>query len=97
MISSIIGLLLSGQLSSEYGRIGILVNHQTHGIIKVYRVSPAQEAGIQRGDTILECDGVKGHDIVDGSAGSFAYITIKRNDQILKFIVKRVPSNEVHN
>jgi hypothetical protein len=66
----LVALVLTGSVSNCYGRIGIKISHEG-GIGKVYRISPAARAGLQRGDIVRETDGVKGskHIAGEGLAG----------------------------
>lgn len=91
-----ITLVLSGSISNEYGRIGLLVSHNG-SIGKVYRHSPAFDAGLQRGDQILECDGICGTEVVDGIAGTIARITVrKKNGEVVILNITRVTRQEVY-
>lgn len=96
MINLLLTLVLSGQISNVYGRIGVTVNHVSHIITNVYKISPAKAAGLEKGDEILSSDGVKGITSVDGAAFTTAHLTIKKKDgNIIQVEITRVPRSEV--
>jgi C-terminal processing protease CtpA/Prc len=92
-----INLTLSGSVSNTYGRIGVRAAREGGGISKVYKVSPASDAGLVVGDVIVSCDGVKGIEKVDGDAGQFAHLTVEHKDgSVVILDIKRVPVEEIH-
>lgn len=94
MIDWLVWLMLQGNVSNEYGRIGVRVS-SSGGVSKVYEHSPAKDAGIRRGDVILEADGVKGTKHIDGLAGTSAKLKVKRGSFIFEVEVPRVPRSAV--
>jgi carboxyl-terminal processing protease len=89
------------QLSGEYEGIGVWVD-QPDGrltIISPMRGSPAEEAGLQPGDVVLEVDGVSIEDMpmddavrrVRGPEGTSVNLTIEREgeDDLLEITVER--------
>jgi carboxyl-terminal processing protease len=89
------------QLSGEYEGIGVWVD-QPDGrltIISPMRGSPAEEAGLQPGDVVLEVDGVSTEDMpmeeavrrVRGPEGTSVALTIEREgeDELLEITVER--------
>lgn len=92
----IASLTLNGYISNSHGLIGIQVARDG-GIIKVWKISPAHEAGLVKGDTVLYANGVKGIDEIDGDSGSVVHLLLKHKDGIVfsKDIV-RVPREQIH-
>jgi S1-C subfamily serine protease len=84
---------LEGYIANKtiHGRIGILCGIIGHKIIHVYRGSPAQLAGLRKGDIITT---VNDKDIT-GPAGTFVTFYVRRGDQTLKFSVLRVRNADI--
>jgi C-terminal processing protease CtpA/Prc len=96
MLKFLVALTLVGSVSNTYGRIGIKVSSDG-GIGKVYKISPAARAGLQRGDIILEADGHKGTKYIDGIAGTEATLKVfRKNRGLFRVVVPRVSKREVH-
>jgi C-terminal processing protease CtpA/Prc len=101
--------LLYGHISSGWGRVGIQVEYSSTTyctITKVFNISPANEAGLIKGDKIIAVDDIpfrlKNPDCeIKGEISSVVKITIERgrgsDKKILSFLMMRVPENEVHN
>lgn len=96
LLTLLFSLVLNGSISSQYGRIGVRVSSTTGGISQVLRVSPAADAGLRKGDVIIEADGVKGHKFTDGMAGTIVHIKVRRGAEVLEFDIPRVPRESVH-
>lgn len=73
------------------GRIGVRVNHAGR-VHKVHANSPAEAAGIQKGDVITSVDGLRKNVVgkIHGIPGTIANLTIRRNGEELAFSVPRV-------
>lgn len=95
MIKLALVLLLVGEISNEYGRTGIMINSGGR-IGKVFNHSPAHDAGLLRGDVVLEADGHKGIKYIDGIANTTATLKVKRGGEVIVFNVFRVPKREVY-
>jgi C-terminal processing protease CtpA/Prc len=93
----IASVLLFGSASNVPGRIGITCNHgwslfsKKYHISHVYKDSPAEKAGLLKGDLIIAVDDV---DIL-GSAGTFVNLTIQRGEKTFKVIIKRCPYTDI--
>jgi C-terminal processing protease CtpA/Prc len=97
---------MQGGITHDYGRIGVTVSRSSHEIIRVYPGSPAAEAGLEKGDIILESDWVEGTKFVDGIAGTKAHLKIRRPIHILdmeddfnlelEFDIERVPPKQIY-
>jgi C-terminal processing protease CtpA/Prc len=96
----LLALLLTGsvQTSDSPGRIGIRWHPgKGHKIEKVCPHSPAEIAGLQVNDRILNCttgDGVS-HTHVNGPAYSEIDLTIQRGEQVLHFTIVRIPAGDI--
>ena len=90
----IVSILLYGQIhyANVKGRIGILYNPGGHSIIRVYCNTPASRAGLKAKDKVLHYDS----DDIKGEAGTYVTLTIKRGNEILTFIIERVPEAEIN-
>ena len=85
--------------SGEYAGIGISITLSDDGYPTVYKVfdgTPAQEAGIQVNDIIIEAGGVSDFETLDdvvavvrGEAGTTVDITILRGDEEISLTVER--------
>lgn len=97
ILQFVTALTLDGSVSNQYGRIGIMVAKNGY-IGKVYKKSPAAEAGLQKGDIVIAADGYPGTDYIDGTAGQDVQVTVKKksNGRICIFIITRVPKREIH-
>ncbi len=73
------------------GRIGVRINHYGR-VHKVHANSPAETAGIQKGDVITSVNGLrKGFvGIIHGIPGTVANLTVRRDGEELAFSVIRV-------
>lgn len=73
------------------GRIGVRVNHSGR-VHKVHPDSPAELAGIQKGDVITSVDGKRSSVVgrIHGQPGTVANLTVRRNGDELSFAVPRV-------
>jgi predicted metalloprotease with PDZ domain len=97
----ICGLLLTGGISNQYGRIGVRMS-STGTISHVYDHSPARDAGLQEQDRIIEADGHRGGIFstvgywVDGDAGTKVHLKVKRGSFVFEVDVLRVVPSMVH-
>lgn len=89
---------LEGSVSNAYGRVGVRIALDG-GISHVYSHSPAFGVLFQ-GQKVVAADGVKGHDHVDGMAGTTAALDVEYLDCGKKVVVRkyivRVPKEEVY-
>ncbi len=92
---TVLALILYGYISNNYGRIGVRMNGYGN-INHVYKFSPANEAGLQVDDKIIECDGVKGDILVTGIEGTTAHLVILRGKTRLKVDIVRARQEVVH-
>lgn len=69
------------------GRIGILYDPVHHRIVKVYKGTPAWEAGLRVGDIVRH---VNDKDIT-GPSYTFVNLTIKRGENIFTVEIERIP------
>lgn len=94
MFSLLLSLWLYGYISNIQGMIGIVWNPVDHGIIRVYKNSPAEEMGILPGDIVLKIDGSWDGEI-EGTPGTKVNLTIKRGDVIVPNVwVRRADPRE---
>ena len=88
------------QMTNSYVGVGMTVQVNEEGYVTILRVeegSPAKEAGILAGDTLIAVDGadILGWDInetknkVRGEAGTFVSLTLQREDRTLVLDVER--------
>ena len=85
--------------SGEYAGIGISITMNDDGYPVVYKVfegTPAEEAGLQVNDIIIEAGGVTGFESLDdvvavvrGDEGTTVDITVLRDDEEIEFTVER--------
>ena len=73
------------------GRIGVRINHYGR-VHKVHAHSPAEVAGIQKGDVITSVDGLRKGFVgkIHGIPGTVANLTLRRAGEELSFSVPRV-------
>ncbi|CAN5649186.1 hypothetical protein BH10CYA1_BH10CYA1_14710 [soil metagenome] len=73
------------------GRIGVRINHSGR-VHKVHPQSPAEIAGIQKGDVITSVNGLRKGFVgkIHGRPGTFANLTVRRAGEELSFSVPRV-------
>ena len=95
-------------MSGKFGGIGILLEYnnqdQTVLINNVYENSPAEEAGIKRGDYIYAVDGYKVSEVgienavnrIRGQIGTSVEITVKRGDELITMSVMRAEVEEIN-
>lgn len=89
-----IALSLSGYASNSYGRVGLRLGPDG-GIHHVYQTSLAKGL-LYEGDRVIEADGFKGHEHVDGTAFSYVEIKIKRLGETKTFTIQRLPKEQIH-
>jgi C-terminal processing protease CtpA/Prc len=91
---SLVVAMYYGNVSTGHGakgRIGIKYNPVNHRIVHVYANTPAAEAGLRTGDTVLH---VNAADII-GPAYTWINITVKRGDKIFTIEIERIPCEMV--
>lgn len=91
IIASIVAITYYGHVENKhgkYGRIGILFDPGGHRIVEVYRDSPADKAGLHRGDIVVF---VNDKDIT-GPAYTLINLTVRRGRDIFTVIIERVPA-----
>lgn len=73
------------------GRIGVRINHYGR-VHKVHANSPAETAGIQKGDVITSVNGLRKGFVgkIHGTPGTVANLTVRRAGEELAFSVIRV-------
>ncbi|MBS1956488.1 MAG: PDZ domain-containing protein [Cyanobacteria bacterium SZAS-4] len=84
-------LVGSVQYRDAEGRIGVRINHYGR-VHKVHAHSPAEIAGIQKGDVITSVDGLRKGFVgkIHGTPGTVAHLTLRRAGEELSFSVPRV-------
>lgn len=75
----------------KWGRIGVLYNPGDQNIVEVYRQSPADLAGLKRGDIVIY---VNDTDIA-GPSYTNVNLTIRRDKEIFTVIIERIPASEI--
>ncbi|HEY9733536.1 MAG TPA: PDZ domain-containing protein [Drouetiella sp.] len=91
-------MLVGGiQYHDVEGRIGVRVNHSGR-VHRVHPSSPAEIAGIQKGDVITSVDGDRKRVVgkIHGMPGTIANLTVRRNGEELSFAVPRVEVFKIH-
>jgi len=96
MLEVVIGLILQGYTSNNYGRIGITVPHHGNTITKVYTHSPAYEIGLEKGDKIISADGEPGTKLITGTAGTVVTLKVLHKDREYVYYIPRVIDKEVY-
>jgi C-terminal processing protease CtpA/Prc len=90
-------MLVGGvQYRDVEGRIGVRINHAGR-VHKVHPNSPAETAGIQKGDVITSVNGLRKNFVgkIHGTPGTFANLTIRRGGEELSFSVPRVEAFQI--
>lgn len=91
---------LHGNVSraKSLGVIGITVSFGGKGIVNVHPNTPAEKAGLKKGDKILKVEDAEGRHDIDGKPYTEVSLTIKRGD-LAPFIVivQRLPHQKVEN
>ncbi len=85
-------MLVGGiQYRDVEGRIGVRINHYGR-VHKVHAHSPAEIAGIQKGDVITSVNGLRKGFVgkIHGIPGTVANLTLRRDGEELSFSVTRV-------
>lgn len=98
MLNFILGVVLAGQVSSDLqytspveGRIGVKIDHASGKIGSVYKVSPAQDAGILKNDKVILVDNLeKNCDNISGEPGTVVNIKLLRKGKELEFNIVRI-------
>jgi|688.fasta_scaffold436130_2 S1-C subfamily serine protease len=91
-------MLVGGiQYHDVEGRIGVRVNHSGR-VHRVHPNSPAETAGIQKGDVITSVDGDRKSVVgrIHGMPGTIANLIVRRNGEELSFAVPRVEVFKIH-
>lgn len=91
-------MLVGGvQYRDVEGRVGVRINHCGR-VHKVHANSPAERAGILKGDVITSCDGMRKHFVgkIHGIPGTVAHLTVRRNGEEVAFDVPRVEVFQVN-
>ena len=87
---------LHGYISNTHGRIGIYWGCFSHKIHKVYRHSPAAQAGLLPGDEITAVDGHSPEQgDIAGDAGSEVILNIKRGNSSFRVAILRIPDGMI--
>lgn len=81
--------------SVEEGHIGVLISQ--HGYIGTVRPeSPAEQAGLQRGDVVKEVDGKPNNvDAIVGIPGTLVVLKVFRSGVMYNFVIRRVDHREI--
>ena len=87
------------ETNGSYSGIGVMITQEEDGSIVVYKVykgSPAQEAGVQAMDVIVEADGHRDFanmdelvSLVRGKSGTYVDIVVKRGEEEIPLTVER--------
>lgn len=83
------GVWLKGHIVHEVrkGRIGITWNSQSRRIVRIHKNSPAERAGLIKGDKVLEY-----HDKdIKGESYTSVELIILRGTERMRFLIIRVP------
>ena len=91
---------LHGKISKakSLGVIGITVSIGGKGIVNVHPNTPAEKAGLKKGDKILKVDDAEGRHDIDGRPYTEVSLLIKREGmEPFIVIVQRLPHQEVQN
>lgn len=76
------------------GIIGIRFDARGH-IVLVRPNTPAEQAGILKGDRLVSADGGEDFDLIDGEPGSTLDLVIQRKDEIMGFKIIRRSVDEM--
>ena len=90
-------MLVGGiQYRDVEGRIGVRINHYGR-VHKVHANSPAEKAGIQKGDVITSVNGLRKNFVgkIHGIPGTIANLTLRRAGEELSFSVPRVETFQI--
>lgn len=93
-------IVLQGKVTraKSLGVIGITVSVTGKGIVNVHPNTPAERAGLKKGDKILKVEDAEGRHDIDGRPYTYCSILVKRGDQApFIVIVQRLPHQEVQN
>ncbi len=82
--------------SSKDGRVGIRVSYRTGEVQHVYNNSPAKYAGILRGDTVIEVNGVqKDCHAIHGVPGTTVHLRLLRGERTFDLDLTRVERSKL--
>jgi len=90
-------MLVGGiQYRDVEGRVGVRINHSGR-VFKVHANSPAEAAGILKGDVITSVNGLRKGFVgkIHGTPGTIANLTVRRAGEELAFSVIRVETFEI--
>lgn len=84
--------------AKSLGVIGITVSIGGKGIVNVHPNTPAEQAGLKKGDKILKVEDKDGRHDIDGKPYTYVSMLIKREgmDPFI-VIVQRLPHQEIKN
>ena len=91
---------LHGKVSKakSLGVIGITVSVTGKGIVNVHHDTPAERAGLKKGDKILKVIDIEGRHDIDGKPYTYVSMIVKREGAPpLVVIVQRLPHQEIAN
>lgn len=85
--------------AKSLGVIGITVSIGGKGIVNVHPNTPAEQAGLKKGDKILKVEDKDGRHDIDGPPNSTVVLLVKRagNETPLVFIITRKAHQEIEN
>ena len=84
--------------AKSLGVIGITVSFGGRGIVNVHPNTPAEQAGLKKGDKILKVEDAEGRHDIDGRPYTEVSLLIKRGEEPpFIVIVQRLPHQEVQN
>jgi C-terminal processing protease CtpA/Prc len=90
--------MLIGSVDSSnerHGAIGIRISSFTHKILKVYKNTPAEKAGLQVGDKIIWTVDEDYKNEITGVPGSLVKLTVERDNVELTFNIERAPERTI--
>ncbi len=99
-VSPALALTIKGKVAYNQGCTGARVSRSSNGISSVVKNSPAEAAGLRKGDIVISSEGTKGTLDMIGPPGEVCHLVIRRkingSEEIIKVDVVRAEQGVVY-